>query len=210
MNPSACQPLKRGWPAQRQRREAERDARRHAVAFDHWAGAAGPDGTRGRPSSLAWPAAPWPSGNIAGAKTTWPPSPLGRPCHRSDPRTRNEAIGLMRSVGLGISAAAVQAAFPDIGPPRGPEPPRPLSLALPTGRPAAAARPPLAPARRGLGHGPCRAPDGPSTAAGLTSWPSATWPAAANSPGCRCSTRRPTRRSMPCSGCSWNMARRWC
>lgn len=40
--------------------------------------------------------------------------PLGRPCHRSAPQLRNEAIGFMRDVGPGISVAAVQAVFPEL------------------------------------------------------------------------------------------------
>lgn len=111
MNPSPSPSLKRGWPAQRPQREAERDARRRAVDFDHWAGGLGLDHaeTAGRlglaPGTLADWAHRWREDQLA----AWP---LGRPCERSDPRTRNRAIGLMRDVGLGISMAAVQAAFP--------------------------------------------------------------------------------------------------
>jgi transposase InsO family protein len=37
---------------------------------------------------------------------------LGRPCHRSEPQLRNQAVDFMRFVGSGVSAAAVQSTFP--------------------------------------------------------------------------------------------------
>jgi hypothetical protein len=111
MKASARQPLKRGWPAQRQCREAERDVRRRAVDFNDWAGHLG----------VTQQAAAKQIGLARGTLAFWGhrcredhllAHPLGRPCHRSNWRRRNEAIGLMRSEGLRISAAAVQAAFP--------------------------------------------------------------------------------------------------
>jgi hypothetical protein len=113
MKASACQPLKRGWPTQRLRREAEQSVRRQAVAFDQWAGHLG----------LTQQAAASQIGLARGTLAFWGhrfredcllAHPLGRRCNRSDWRARNEAIGLMRSEGLGISAAAVQAAFPQV------------------------------------------------------------------------------------------------
>lgn len=108
---TVSRPLKRGWPAQRPRREAERDVRCRAVAFDQWASRLGLEhDAAARQLGLA-------PGTLAFWEYRWRDDrleahPLGRPCDRGDPRSRNEAIGLMRSVGLRISAAAVQAAFP--------------------------------------------------------------------------------------------------
>lgn len=113
MNPSVCQSWKRGWPAQRERREAERDARRHTVDFDCWAGQLGlrhDDAAEAlglAPGTLAYWQHRWQYDDLAA-------HPLGRPCDRSDPRMRNEAIGLMRGVGRRISVAAVQTTFPEL------------------------------------------------------------------------------------------------
>ncbi|MGO9115735.1 MAG: hypothetical protein ACLP9L_41545 [Thermoguttaceae bacterium] len=113
MNPNIWQPLKRGWPAQQSRREAERDARLQAVAFDHWAARQGVrQGVAAKqlglaPGTLAFWEHRWHKNDLAAR-------PLGRPCHRSNPQLRNHAVGLMRAVGPRISAAAVQAAFPEL------------------------------------------------------------------------------------------------
>ncbi len=113
MNPNIWQPLKRGWPAQQFRREAERDARLQAVAFDHWASRQGVrQGVAAKqlglaPGTLAFWEHRWHKNDLAAR-------PLGRPCHRSNPQLRNHAVGLMRTVGPGISAAAVQVAFPEL------------------------------------------------------------------------------------------------
>jgi transposase InsO family protein len=113
MNPSACQPLKRGWPAQQPQREAEHDARLHAVDFDHWAMQQG-----ARQRVVAWQLGLAP-GTLAFWEHRWHADylearALGRPCHRSSPQLRNQAVGLMRCVGPGISLAAVQAAVPTL------------------------------------------------------------------------------------------------
>jgi transposase InsO family protein len=42
------------------------------------------------------------------------PRLLGRPCHRSNFQLRNQAVGFMRAVGGGVTAVAVQAAFPEL------------------------------------------------------------------------------------------------
>jgi transposase InsO family protein len=113
MNASDCKPLKRGWPAQHERREAERDARRHAVAYDRWASRRGLPHERAArylgvaPGTLAFWEHRWREDRLVARR-------LGRPCDRSDPRARNEAIGMMRSVGLRVSVAAVEAAFPKL------------------------------------------------------------------------------------------------
>ena len=113
MNPHPWQPLKRGWLAQQPRREAERDARLHAVAFDHWAAQQGVrQGVAARqlnlaPGTLAFWEHRWHENGLAAR-------PLGRPCHRSNPQLRNRAVDLMRMVGPGVGAAAVQAAFPEL------------------------------------------------------------------------------------------------
>jgi hypothetical protein len=111
MNPCTCQPEKRGWPAQRRRREAERDARLHAVAFDHWAAQRG---WKRRKAATQLGLAP---GTLAFWEHRWHEDylavhPLGRPCRRNHPQLRNQAVGLMRAVGPDVSVAAVQAAFP--------------------------------------------------------------------------------------------------
>ena len=113
MNPSTCQPLKRGWPAQQPRREAEHDARLHAVGFDHWAMQ---QGVRQRvvagqlglaPGTLAFWEHRWHADDLL-------PQPLGRPCHRSTAQLRNQAIDFMRYAGAGVGVAAVQTTFPDL------------------------------------------------------------------------------------------------
>ncbi len=113
MNACNCQPLKRGWPAQQPRREAERNARQHAVAFDHWAMQ---QGVRQRVAAQQLGLAP---GTLAFWEHRWhvdylEARPLGRPCHRSRRQLRNQAIDFMRYVGAGVSVAAVQATFPDL------------------------------------------------------------------------------------------------
>jgi transposase InsO family protein len=111
MNACSCQLPKRGWPAQQPRREAERDARQHAVDFDHWAmqqGVRQPVAAQQlglAPGTLAFWAHRWHEDYLEAR-------PLGRPCHRSQPQLRNQAIDFMRFVGAGVSAAAVQATFP--------------------------------------------------------------------------------------------------
>lgn len=113
MNDTLCPNLKRGWPGQRQRREAECDVRRQAVAFDGWAGGLGlGHGEAAERLGIA-------PGTLASWEHRWREDglaarPLGRPCDRGDPLARNEAIGMMRCVGPGISVAAVQAAFPTL------------------------------------------------------------------------------------------------
>jgi transposase InsO family protein len=120
MNPSACHlekdPTarrlpKRGWPAQQPRREAEHEARLHAVAFQHWAVQQGmrQEAVAGQlglaPGTLAFWAHRWHVDYLEAR-------PLGRPCHRSPLPLRNQAIDFMRFAGPGVSATAVQATFP--------------------------------------------------------------------------------------------------
>lgn len=113
MNANACPSLKRGWPAQQLRREAERCARLHAVDFEHWALGQGV-----RPCVAAGQL-----GLAAGTLAHWQhrwhvdyleARPLGRPCRRSPSQLRNRAIDFMRCVGPGVGTAAVQANFPDL------------------------------------------------------------------------------------------------
>ena len=113
MKPSGFQISKRGWSAQRSRREAERDVRRNAVDFAHWATRQGvQQGVAAEQLGLA-------PGTLAFWKHRWhgdclEAHALGRPCHRSPWQQRNEAIDFMRYVGAGVSTAAVQATFPDL------------------------------------------------------------------------------------------------
>jgi transposase InsO family protein len=82
-----------------------------AVAFERWVGEQGLTEREAArqiglaPGTLAWWDHRW---HVDGLKAR----PLGRPCHHSDVKLRNEAIDFMRCVGAGVSAAAVQAAFP--------------------------------------------------------------------------------------------------
>ena len=113
MNLDTCHPLKRGWPAQQPRREAERAARLHAVDYGHWAAG---QGVRRDVTAQQLGLAP---GTFAYWEHRWRadhlmPRLLGRPCHRSNFQLRNQAVGFMRAVGGGVSAVAVQAAFPEL------------------------------------------------------------------------------------------------
>ena len=113
MNPRAQEPLKRGWPAQRQRREADRVARRRAVAFDRWArhsgltrhDAAGHLGVAR--STLAHWERQWREEHLAA-------HPRGRSCHRGDRQTRNAAIHLMTILGPHTGLATLRAALPTL------------------------------------------------------------------------------------------------
>ncbi|MGD0102204.1 MAG: hypothetical protein ABSC60_17850, partial [Acidobacteriota bacterium] len=113
MNACPCQLQKRGWPAQQPRREAERDARMHAVDFDHWAmqqGVRQPVAAKQlglAPGTLAYWAHRWHEDYLEAR-------PVGRPCHRSDSRLRNQAVDFMRYAGPRVSVDAVQATFPDL------------------------------------------------------------------------------------------------
>jgi transposase InsO family protein len=113
MKPNASQPLKRGWLVQRPQREAESRVRQHAVAFDRWAAQQGLNHAEAAQrlnlavGTLAFWEHRWSEDHLSAR-------PLGRPCHRSNPLLRNQAIDLMRSSGPGISVAAVQAIFPDL------------------------------------------------------------------------------------------------
>jgi transposase InsO family protein len=105
--------LKRGWPAQRPRREAERQVRCHAVSFDHWAVQHGvPQRRAARQLGLA-------PGTLAFWEHRWHKDyltarPLGRPCRRASAPVRNEAIDFLRNEGPGVPLTAVQAAFPEL------------------------------------------------------------------------------------------------
>jgi transposase InsO family protein len=111
MNRSTCHPQKRGWPAQQCRREAECQARCHAVAFDHWATRQGIDLRMAArqldlaPGTLAYWDHRWHKDDLMAR-------PLGRPCHRGNVVLRNEAIAFMHTAGPCVTTAAVQATFP--------------------------------------------------------------------------------------------------
>jgi len=113
MNACSCQLPKRGWAAQQPRREAERDARQHAVDFDHWAM------QQGVRQDVAAQQLGLARGTLAFWAHRWHEDylqarPLGRPCHRSQPQLRNQAVDFMRCAGPRVSAAAVQATFPEL------------------------------------------------------------------------------------------------
>jgi hypothetical protein len=111
--PETCPSLKRGWPAQQARREAEREARIHAVDFGNWAIDLGFVRNEAAEQLGLAP------GTIACWRHRWhvdylEARPLGRRCHRSEVPYRNQAIDFMRHVGPGVSAAAVEAHFPEL------------------------------------------------------------------------------------------------
>jgi transposase InsO family protein len=105
--------LKRGWPAQRSRREAESHSRRHAVEFDRWATHQGLSHTAAARSLNLAPGtlADWQHRSHDDGLA---PQPLGRPCQRSAPAARNAAIDLMRIAGPRIGLPALQNAFPEM------------------------------------------------------------------------------------------------
>ena len=112
MNPNTCRSLKRGWPAQQPRREAEREARVHARGLrplGHAArGAAGrwrPEQLGLAPGTLAFWKHRWHDGS-PGGPSPGPSLPSQRPA-TAQPGHRFHAL-----VGPGVSAAAVQATFP--------------------------------------------------------------------------------------------------
>ena len=106
MNACRCQLQKRCWPVQQPRREAERQARVHAVGFGNWALEQG----------FSHPMAAQQLGLPLGTLAYWAHRSrvddlearrLGRPCQRGRVRLRNEAIDFMRCVGAGVTAVAV-------------------------------------------------------------------------------------------------------
>ena len=113
MSPVAQKPLKRGWPAQRDRREANRSARRRAVAFDRWACHHGlthheaADRLGVARSTLAHWERQWCKDHLA-------VQPRGRSCHRGDHQTRNAAIRLMTILGPRTGLPTLQAIFPEL------------------------------------------------------------------------------------------------
>jgi transposase InsO family protein len=113
MNSNPCPSLKRGWAAQRPRREAERAARVRAVAYERWAA------RRGFRQCLAARQLGLAPGTLACWEHRWHEDflaarPLGRPCRRAGVAFRGEAIEFMRDAGPGVTARAVQAAFPEL------------------------------------------------------------------------------------------------
>jgi transposase InsO family protein len=113
MNLPSPQPVKRGWPAQRQRREADRAIRRRAIAFDRWARCRGSSrcdvaGHLGVPlSTLAYWQQRWRQDHLAAR-------PRGRSSRRGDVATRNAAIRLMVLVGPRTGLATLRAACPTL------------------------------------------------------------------------------------------------
>jgi transposase InsO family protein len=113
MNLGATQPLKRGWPLQRQQREQERTVRRRAVAFDRWASH---QGLRQQDTAQHLGITP---GTLARWQQRWRSNrlvakPLGRRCRRSDTSLRNAAICLIKAAGPRTSVATVRAAHPQL------------------------------------------------------------------------------------------------
>jgi len=113
MNPGACKPLKRGWPAQRQRREADRAARRRAVAFDRWAHHHGLK-RRETAKHLGVAARTLAYWRRQRRKDHLAAHPRGRSCHRGDLPTRNAAIHLMTVLGPCTGLPTLRAVFPTL------------------------------------------------------------------------------------------------
>jgi transposase InsO family protein len=113
MMPSSTPIAKRGWPAQRPRREAERAARRRAVAFDRWAARRGRGHAQAarqiglaRSTLAAWGRG-WRDDRLAAR-------PLGRPLVNADRQTRNEVIDFMVHSGPATGLPTLEATFPDV------------------------------------------------------------------------------------------------
>jgi len=111
MNRGTNDPWKRGWPRQQLQRAHERMARRHAVAFDRWAGRRGlrhedvAQQLRIAPATLRRWQRRWRNDRLA-------VHPLGRPARRSATELRNDAIHLAQVAGPHASVAIVRAAYP--------------------------------------------------------------------------------------------------
>jgi len=113
MTPSSTSPAKRGWPAQRPRREAERAARRRATAFDRWAA------RRGIGHAQAAQRIGVSRSTLTGWVRRWQDDrldarPLGRPLLNADRQTRNEVFDFMVDVGPRVGLPTLQATFPDV------------------------------------------------------------------------------------------------
>jgi transposase InsO family protein len=113
MNPRGPKLVKRGWPAQRGRREADRAARRQVVAFDRWArrhGSSRQDVARHlgvSPRTLSHWEQRWREDHLVAR-------PCGRSVHRSDVQARNMAIHLMTVLGPRTGLATLAAACPTL------------------------------------------------------------------------------------------------
>ena len=110
---TATRSAKRGWPAQRQRREAQRAIRRRAVTFHRWfrrRGLSRSDAAKHlgvAPGTLSHWQRCWHNDHLAAR-------PLGRPCRRGDPQARNAAIHLMTFAGPRIGLPTLRTAFPTL------------------------------------------------------------------------------------------------
>lgn len=113
MMPGKQPPGKRGWPAQRDRRAAERQMRRRAVAFDRWARHRGltrhdaADRLGVARSTLAHWQRQWHKDHLALQRR-------GRHCHRGDLPARNAAIHLMTVLGPRTGLPTLWAACPTL------------------------------------------------------------------------------------------------
>jgi transposase InsO family protein len=105
--------LKRGWPTQRDRREAERFVRCRAVAFESWAMGVG---LCHRDAAHHIHVSP---GTLADWKRHWRNNhlvsrPLGRPCRKSPVAMRNAALEYMRMTSPIVGLPALRHAFPQM------------------------------------------------------------------------------------------------
>jgi transposase InsO family protein len=113
MTPLQPTPCRRGWPAQRNRRETEHRLRHRAVAFVRWAR------RRGFSQYDVADRLGVPTRTLAHWQHRWrcndlTVQPRGRPAHRGDVETRNAAIHLMTQLGPGTSLTTLRAACPTL------------------------------------------------------------------------------------------------
>ena len=152
MNSDTCQPLKRGWPAQQPRREAERDARCQAVAFGHCAMQQGV-GQRVVAQQTRLGAGYLGLLGTSLAYRLLDGPPFGPSLSSQQPTIAEPGRRLHACRGRGRQRGGGAGGLPGTGPPRGREPPPSLPAALEIGQPADDPRPALAQSGGRLGHG---------------------------------------------------------
>jgi hypothetical protein len=113
MNPHGAELVKRGWPAQRERREADRVVRRRVVGFDRWARRRGLS-HREVAAQLGIPMRTLRHWQQGWGKDHLAAKPRGRPCQRGDVASRNAAIHLVTLLGPRTGLGTLHAACPGL------------------------------------------------------------------------------------------------
>jgi transposase InsO family protein len=108
-----CKPWKRGWLGQWERRQAERSARRRALALDRWAQ------RHGLPHYMVAAHLGVVARTLSSWRRRWQEDglaahPRGRSAHRGDVQARNAAIHLMTLAGPRTGLPTLQAACPTL------------------------------------------------------------------------------------------------